>query len=61
MTLQGKPVEEIGGLTADTIPYDALIARGEPVVLKGVVRRWPMVRKGLASATAAVNEGPLFL
>lgn len=55
MTIQGTPIEEIEGLAPDTIPYDDLIARGAPVVLKGVVQHWPMVREGLTSAQAAAD------
>ena len=49
------PVKVVEGLTADTIPVEALIEAGEPAILKGVASDWPLVRKGLEGAQPAID------
>ena len=42
-----KSVRVIDGLTARALPIEDLIEDGEPAILKGVAKGWPLVRKGL--------------
>lgn len=44
----------IEGIAPDAIPYDALMAAQQPVILKGVARAWPLVRAGLESSEHAM-------
>jgi hypothetical protein len=44
----------ITGLSADRIPLDELQSSGEPAILKGLARHWPLVAHGLESAASAV-------
>lgn len=48
--------EEMHGIAADAIPIADLVARRRPVILRGVVRDWPLVRQGLASPEAAIRH-----
>lgn len=45
-------VQEIAGLDPRSLP-DAVLKATQPVVLKGLVADWPVVRAGLESTTAA--------
>jgi hypothetical protein len=45
----------IEGLRADDLNLGELIESGEPLVLKGVARDWPLVQKGLEGARAAIE------
>lgn len=47
--------EELTGISPDAIPFNDLIARQRPVILKGVVRDWPLVRHGLNSPLEAIR------
>jgi hypothetical protein len=47
--------EELTGIAPDAIPFDELIARQRPVILKGVARGWPLVRHGLESPQEAIG------
>ncbi len=44
----------ITGLSAERIPFDELLDSGEPAILKGLVRDWPLVAQGRESAASAV-------
>lgn len=48
------PIEERHGLTPDALD-PALLAAGRPLVLRGLVKAWPMAQAGAASAQAAVD------
>ncbi|HET7810414.1 MAG TPA: cupin-like domain-containing protein [Steroidobacteraceae bacterium] len=39
-----RKIREIGGLAADAVPWDELMAAGQPALLKGLVRAWPLAR-----------------
>lgn len=39
-----QKIREIHGIAPDAIPYDDLMATGQPAILKGVVRDWPLAR-----------------
>lgn len=48
-------IRELEGCRPDALPLDALLDGGEPVVLRGLVREWPLVEAGRASAGAAID------
>lgn len=50
-----KSVRTIEGLKADELPLAELIEQGEPAILKGVAKEWPLVRKGLQGPQAVVD------
>jgi len=50
-----KAARAITDLNAKSLPIDALIADDEPAILKGVGADWPLVRKGMKSAQAAIE------
>lgn len=43
----------IEGIAPDAVPYAELMAVGQPVVLKGLVRDWPLARMGSPRQAAA--------
>jgi len=43
----------IEGIRPDAVPYDDLMAAGQPAILKGLVRDWPLVRTGSPVEAAA--------
>ena len=45
----------INGVSAQELPIDELIKAQEPVILKGVATDWPLARKGLEGARAAID------
>lgn len=47
-----NPVEELAGVDARALP-DRLLQATQPLVLRGLVADWPLVRAGLVSADAA--------
>jgi hypothetical protein len=53
LDLAGK-IRAIEGCRADALPLDELLGAGEPVLLKGIVRDWELVRAGLQSSSAAM-------
>ncbi len=50
-----KKTREITGVSLDTIPYGELMSGGEPVILKGIVSDWPLVRVGQKSNEDAMQ------
>ncbi|WP_395623176.1 cupin-like domain-containing protein [Sphingomonas daechungensis] len=50
-----KSARIIEGLRADALPVQALIDHGEPAILKGVVKDWPLVQRGLQGPRAAID------
>ena len=48
-------LHELHGLKADALPIDELLARGEPVVLRGIARDWELVTEGMRSMHAAMD------
>jgi hypothetical protein len=47
-----RKTKVIEGIAPDAVPYDELIATGQPVILKGLVKDWPLVRADSAGAAA---------
>ena len=50
-----QPARAIDDVAADAIPFVALIAAGEPVILRGVVRDWPIVGSARHSDAQAMT------
>ncbi|WP_238475338.1 cupin-like domain-containing protein [Sphingomonas cavernae] len=50
-----RTTREIKGLAPDAIPYGELLEAQEPVILKGVVRQWPLVQTGYEGPEAAMD------
>jgi len=50
-----RKTEELTGIAPDQIPFDDLIARQRPVILKGLARDWPLVQHGLRSPYEAMR------
>jgi hypothetical protein len=46
MTEIARKTRVIEGVAPDAVPYDELVAAGQPVILKGLARDWPLVRTG---------------
>ena len=42
ITVKNK-VKILEGITPQSIPYDELFAQDQPVILKGLVKDWPLV------------------
>jgi hypothetical protein len=48
-----QPIRVIEGLAPDAIPYEELLATGQPAVLRGVVAHWPLARAATPAQAAA--------
>jgi len=48
-------IAERSGERADALPLAELLAGGEPVVLRGLMRDWPLVQAGLRSPAVAMD------
>lgn len=46
MTQIARKTRVIEGVQPGAVPYDELMAAGQPVILKGLVRNWPLVNQG---------------
>lgn len=44
------------GITPDTIPYDELFSAQQPVILKGLVKDWSLVKSGLRSPCKVMDK-----
>lgn len=55
MTPVPKKIRVLEGCQPDDLPLRQLVADAEPVVLKGVVKDWGLVRAGLRSDQEAMN------
>jgi hypothetical protein len=55
MAYTERKTEVIAGLKPDRVPYQELMEAGTPVILKGLVRDWPLVRQGLESPQHAMD------
>ena len=52
MTEITRKTRVIEGVAPGAVPYDELMAEERPVILKGLVRDWPLVRTGAPEAAA---------
>ncbi len=55
MAAVSRNIEVLADCRADDLPLEQLLGRGEPVVLKGLVSEWGLVRAGLESDEAAIR------
>lgn len=53
--MPSNKIEPIYGVNPEAIPYEELIKREFPVLLKGVLKKWPLVEYGLQSNNNAVE------
>jgi hypothetical protein len=53
--IDGTPTRVLEGVTADKLPLDELVSAGEPVVLKGLVADWGLVKAGRRSDADAME------
>ena len=44
------------GITPQTIPYDELFSQNQPVILKDLVKNWPLVKAGQESAEKVMEQ-----
>lgn len=56
MTNIKNKVQVLEGITPQTIPYDDLFAQEQPVILKGLVKDWPLVQAGHNSPTQVMEQ-----
>ena len=54
MGLAGASIRSVDGSSLQALPLEALLAGAEPVVLRGLVRHWDLVRHGRDGADAAI-------
>ena len=50
-----QKTQVISGVAPDRLPIAELLAAGQPAILKGVARDWPLVRRGLESPEQAIS------
>ncbi len=55
MTNIQKVTKSIHGITPDTIPYSELMDQEEPVILKGLVKDWALVKAGNQGYLKAID------
>jgi len=53
--LDALAMRTLEGLSPTALPLEALVAAGEPVVLRGIARDWPLVQAGLHSTREAMT------
>ncbi|MFT6992145.1 MAG: hypothetical protein ACJASL_004143 [Paraglaciecola sp.] len=56
MIKKPNKVKVLEGITADSIPFDALFAENQPVILKGLVKDWPLVKAGQQSPDKVMQQ-----
>ena len=49
-------IQTLEGITPQTIPYEQLFAQGQPVILKGLVKDWPLVIAGQESPHQVMEQ-----
>ncbi len=52
----GTAVQRLAGIAPDAIPWAELFADGQPVVLEGLARDWPLVQTGLEQGPHAAAD-----
>jgi len=55
MAVPSRKTRVLEGVAPDRIPFGELLEAGEPVILRGIARDWPLVRHGLESAGRAID------
>mgnify|MGYP006075369189 FL=1 len=56
MTTVKNEVPVLEGITPQSIPFDQLFSQNQPVILKGLVKDWPLVKLGQQSAAKVMAE-----
>ena len=56
MTTVKNEVQILEGITPQSIPFDHLFSQNQPVILKGLVKEWPLVKLGQQSASKVMTE-----
>ena len=56
MTTVKNEVQILEGITPQSIPFDQLFSQNQPVILKGLVKDWPLVKLGHQSAAKVMAE-----
>lgn len=49
-------VKILKGITPDSIPFDELFTQDQPVILKGLVKDWPLVKAGQQSSDKVMEQ-----
>ena len=55
MTDQSSPLRILEGVSPESIPFDELFGSNEPVLIKGLVKDWGLVKAGQESPDAAMS------
>jgi hypothetical protein len=55
MTMKNK-IKILEGITPQTIPFDELFSQNQPIILKGLVKDWPLVKAGKSSAEQVMAQ-----
>ncbi len=55
MIQPARKTRELTGLAPGALPFGELLEAGQPAILKGVARDWPLVRAGLESPERAIE------
>jgi hypothetical protein len=56
MITNNNKIKVLEGITPQTIPYDELFSGNQPVILKGLVKDWPLVKAGQGSPQQSVQQ-----
>jgi len=56
VTTVKNEVPVLEGITPQSIPFDQLFSQNQPVILKGLVKDWPLVKLGQQSAAKVMAE-----
>ncbi|MBL4631121.1 MAG: cupin-like domain-containing protein [Paraglaciecola sp.] len=56
MIKKPNKVKVLEGITPDSIPFDELFAEDQPVILRGLVKDWPLVKAGKESPDKVMDE-----
>lgn len=49
-------IQVLAGITPQTIPFDELFAQQQPIILKGLVKDWPLVKAGQQSPDHVMDK-----
>lgn len=55
MAISDRHCRIVDGIRPDAVPFEDLLAANEPVVLKGLVRDWPLTQAGLRTDDEAID------
>jgi hypothetical protein len=55
MPMKNK-IKILEGITPQSIPFDELFSQNQPIILKGLVKDWPLVKAGKSSAEQVMAQ-----